>query len=694
MVKKTEQKMENEIYLYGTVGASFWDEEFFTPTSVREMLAGRTGPLTVRINSGGGVAYDGQAIYTMLRDYPDVVNVIVDGIAASAASLIAMAGDTITMRDGSILMIHDPANPWVEGRGTEEDHLRMAAGLGSLAGAYAKVYAQRAGIPIAEAREIMRAETYYDGEAAVDAGFATATDIDTEAAAVASFDYRFYGHAPERLRQAGAKISAPKSRQAVMAMMAGQAASNVKGKQMDKTKMEDQREEMAEDEEVTAPEEEGIEDGQTAPEEDPEEEASEGEDAPEANADAVAILDLCAASNRPEGEAREMIAAGLSLQQAVAKITANRNKENPVNGNRRSGPTARIIRDERTTRRVGMAQAIAAQITNAREVTSEARPFMAMSLAEMAAGCVGYTGPLRNAGQRQQVFMDASHSTSDFPGIFENALNKVLLERYQLAEPTYRQISRRRDFTDFRAHPQVRAGDFPTLKPITETGEIKFGSFGEARETAILSSYGVGLRISRQMMINDELGAIDDVLSDYGQSVADFEEATFFAFFLAATLSDGKAVFHADHGNLAGSGGAINVTTVSAGRAAMRKQKTIDGKSMNLTPSIILVGPDKETEAEQLVATIQPQDNAKVNPFSGKLTPVVSAQLTGNQWYLLAGADRPGGACFVHGFLDGAAAPRIRTEEPFGQQGMAMTVEHDFGLGAVDSRGGWKNPGA
>jgi len=691
--------MENEIYLYGTVGAGFWDEDFFTPGSVREALEGRSGPLTVRLNSGGGIAADGQAIYAMLTDYPDTVDVIIDGIAASAASLIAMAGDTVTMRLGSILMIHDPANPWVDGRGTESDHLNAAKGLAIMGDAYAAVYADFAGVSAEDAREIMRAETYYDGAAAIESGFATATDDETKAQAVARFDYRVYGHAPKELRNAGGAFTTRKSRQAVMALMAGSAVPNPKEKTMPKTAtMEDQRDDIDDDD-----------DGATA--QDNQEEMAAGQnddqsgdqdgganDDEEATAEtspvAVQILDICTASNRPPEDARDMISRGLTLAQAVAEITSKRAKENPVNGKRTGAPRTTIMRDERTTRRAGMAQAITAQITRAPKVAEQARQFMDLSLVEMAARCLDHKGPIRTAGQKVQVFMDASHSTSDFPGIFENALNKVLLERYQVAEPTFRQISRKRNFNDFRAHPLVRSGDFPKLKPIGENGEIKYGTFGEARETAILSSYGVALRISRQMMINDELGAIDELLSDYGQSVADFEEETFYTFALAAKLSDGKAVFHADHNNLAGSGTAITVAAVSAGRAAIRTQVTIDKKKMNMTPSIILVGPNKETEAEQLVATVQPQETGNVNPFSGRLTPVVTAQITNNNWYLLASADRPGGACFVHGYLDGAEAPRVRTEEAFGQQGMAMSLEHDFGLGAQDFRGGYKNPGA
>jgi len=190
--------------------------------------------------------------------------------------------------------------------------------------------------------------------------------------------------------------------------------------------------------------------------------------------------------------------------------------------------------------------------------------------------------------------------------------------------------------------------------------------------------------------VNDDLGAIDEVLANYGQNVALFEESTFYAFALAATMADGNAIFHANHGNLAVAAAAINPTSVASGRAAMRKQKSIDGKSLNIVPNILLVGPDKETEAEMLVADITPAQASAVNPFSGKLRPVVTAEIVGNAWYLLS-ATNP---CWVYGYLEGQEAPRLRTEEPFGKQGFSMTLEHDFGTGAADHRGGFKNAGA
>ncbi|MDS9467344.1 Clp protease ClpP [Paracoccus sp. MBLB3053] len=682
----------NELRLYGTVGSSFWDEEYFTARQVREQLDAMSGPLTVRVNSGGGIATEGQAIYTALRAYEGDVHVIVEGVAASAASLIAMAGDTITMTLGAIMMIHDPASWYVEGRGTEEDHLQAAAGLGVIANAYAGIYARRAGIKIDEARAIMKAETYYDGAAAVAAGFATATDEESDELAPAAFDYRIYGHAPQQLLAVAGAIQRERPVSAVMAMMARAATPTaIKGDHiMAKPKVtavtaaeegdQDGREEMetqTEDETTASATNPGSED-----------EKEDGDDAAQAalGADAVAILHMCERKGVGVGSALEMIGRGLTCAQAAAELQGT---QMTINNH---APRTRILRDERDTVRMGMTGAIIAQLQGQREVTGPASAYMGMSIVEMASASIGHRGSMRSWGEKEQVMMQAMHTTSDFPAIFENALNKQLLEKYQLAAPTYRQISRKRNFRDFRPMPLVRTGDFPTLKPINEAGEIKWGTFGEGREQAVISSYGVGVSISRQMMINDELGAIDEVLSNYGMTVALFEESTFYAFALAATMADGNAIFHATHGNL-GSGGAasaINTAAVAAGRAAMRKQKSVDGNTLNIVPNILLVGPDKETEAEMFVAAITPTATANVNPFSGRLTPVVTAEISGNAWYLLSSAN----PCWVHGYLEGSEAPRLRTEEPFGRQGLSMTLEHDFGMGAADYRGGYKNNGA
>ncbi|WP_313077383.1 phage major capsid protein [Agrobacterium pusense] len=357
-----------------------------------------------------------------------------------------------------------------------------------------------------------------------------------------------------------------------------------------------------------------------------------------------------------------------------------------------------VVRDEAESRRSGMVTAMAFRLGGTDQPTGDeatrARSFMDNhDVVEFAAAAIGHRGAARTVREREDILVRAFHSTSDFPAIFSSAINTVLERRYALAQPTYRRISRRRDFVDFRPHYAVSVGEFPMLEKLTEAGEIKFGTFGEGKEQIAVAPYAKGIRVTRQMMVNDRLNALGEVLGGYGRTVARFEELTFYTMMLSVNtkLADGKVVFHADHANLAGSGSAISVASIGAGKAAMRKQKGLDDAILNLQPSILLVSPDKETEALQYLAPITANDSVKVNPHVGTLEPVVSAQLTGNAWYLFASPDEA--AVYQWGLLDGYGAPRIRFDEPFGTQGLAMTVEHDFGVGAIDFRGGYKNPG-
>jgi hypothetical protein len=358
----------------------------------------------------------------------------------------------------------------------------------------------------------------------------------------------------------------------------------------------------------------------------------------------------------------------------------------------------RVIRDEAETRRSGIVAAMAYRLGGpapAGDTAAAARGFMDHhDVVEFAAAHIGHRGAIRTVREREDVLTRAFHAVSDFPAIFSDAINATLERRYALAQQSYREISRRRDFMDFRQHSAIGIGEFPMLEKLTEAGEIKFGTFGESKETIAVVPYAKGLRVSRQMLVNDRLGAIADLMGGYGRTVSRFEEITFYAMMLSANtkLADGQVIFHASHNNLAGAGAGIDVTTIGAGQAALRKQTGIDGKStLNLTPSVLLVSPDMAVEALQYLAPISANDSLKVNPFVGKLKPVVSAELSGKAWYLLA--DPEEAAVYQWGYLDGYTAPRVRFDEPFGTQGIGMTVEHDFGVGAVDYRGGYKNPG-
>ena len=179
------------IELHGVVG------EDFTAASISRALPA-SGPVRVLLNSGGGYAAEGAAIHAILAAHPGDVAIDVIGIAASAASLIAMAGKRITMRAGAVMMIHDPLNITI---GNSADHAKTIEELEVYARAYARVYAARARISEARAREIMVAETWYDGPQAVAARFADAVDS-AAAAPFASYGYDNYRHAARAMAAA------------------------------------------------------------------------------------------------------------------------------------------------------------------------------------------------------------------------------------------------------------------------------------------------------------------------------------------------------------------------------------------------------------------------------------------------------------------------------------------------------------
>lgn len=188
--------VDGELVLYGFVGDDFWDEGF-TSTQVLDALAeiGSEADVTVRINSGGGYSHEGIAIYNALSRHRGKVRVEVDAIAASAASIIAMAGDEIVMRRGADMMIHDPSGVTF---GTAADHEQAVTRLNHHATSMVSIYAEQSGEDPEAIRTDMKAEIWLNGAEAVARGYATATD-DTEAADVAAFPYQIYARAPKRL---------------------------------------------------------------------------------------------------------------------------------------------------------------------------------------------------------------------------------------------------------------------------------------------------------------------------------------------------------------------------------------------------------------------------------------------------------------------------------------------------------------
>lgn len=160
---------ENSISVFDVIGADYWGEGV-TASRIAGALRSMGGSdVTVNVNSPGGDMFEGLAIYNLLRDYEGKVTVKVLGLAASAASIIAMAGDDIQIGRGAFLMIH---NCWVYAAGNRHDLAQLAADMEPFDKAMADIYAARTGLSIEEVSAMMDGETYIGGSDAVDKGFA------------------------------------------------------------------------------------------------------------------------------------------------------------------------------------------------------------------------------------------------------------------------------------------------------------------------------------------------------------------------------------------------------------------------------------------------------------------------------------------------------------------------------------------
>jgi hypothetical protein len=384
-----------------------------------------------------------------------------------------------------------------------------------------------------------------------------------------------------------------------------------------------------------------------------------------------------------------------TVRAAILTATAAQQRAQVPNG-----VAARALTDESDVRRAAMIEGLTARALNRApegQFAEPARAYRSARIVDVLQELMG-TRSFDSPDQIIQRFAQrsAQHATSDFPLIMGAVAQNVVAFAYERAAPTYRTWSAPRDFNNFMPHGFLRLSDLPRLKKLGENAEIKSGSFAESKETAQLDTFALQLRFSRRMMINDQLGMFVQALSTWGQMVALQENELAYAALKTAKLADNKLVFHADHNNLAGAGAAITEASLDAMRKSLRARTSLAGpdekaRKLNLTPAILVVGPNQELAAQKLLTAITAANATDVNPFQSSMELVVDAEIDGNEWYGFASPTMA--PTFVHGFLSGSSGPVVTEDEPFGIDGYAAQCIHDFGLGAIDSVGGWKNPG-
>lgn len=183
-----------ELLVYGVIGDEY---DQLTAIQFAERLRGLgdVPELTVRINSPGGSVFDGVTMYNLLAQHKAAVTVEVDGLAASAASVVAMAGDRINMAENAMLMIH---NAWMWTAGNAVELRRAAELLDTIDSQLVRTYAARTKLEADRVQEMMAAETWLSSDQALEAGF---VDEVTPAKTAKAFDLTMYRNTPQQLLQ-------------------------------------------------------------------------------------------------------------------------------------------------------------------------------------------------------------------------------------------------------------------------------------------------------------------------------------------------------------------------------------------------------------------------------------------------------------------------------------------------------------
>ncbi len=352
--------------------------------------------------------------------------------------------------------------------------------------------------------------------------------------------------------------------------------------------------------------------------------------------------------------------------------------------------------EDPTVMRRAMADALAHRLAPAHvKLEGQATVFRSHGALAMLGQLLAARGERVDPWDRDALLTRAigAHSSSDFPLLLADAANKSLLAQYAAAAPTYRQIAAPKPFQDFKSHNFLRLGDFPTFKNLAEGGEVKYGTISENRETVTPAEFATGIAIGRKALINDDLSALGDFSSMIAIRAAQFENSTVYGLLAGdgPTLSDGKALFHADHGNKASSGTAI-ANGIDAAVQAIRAMTGLDGAKLNLRPRYLVVGPAQEANARRILAQVNPTKAGDVNPWASQFELVVDAEISGNRWLLVAEpAQVP---TLVYGYVNGASGPQILTETDFDTQAVKVRAGLDFAAGVIDFRGIYSNVGA
>lgn len=631
-----EISIYDEIGGWGVTAKEFMDEL---------KAVGDVSSITLRINSPGGSVFDGMAIFNRIKQHPAEVTAYIDGLAASMASVIAMAADKVVMPENAMMMIH---NPWTFAHGDAEELRDSAELLDKIKTTMLSAYSNKSGLSNDEIAAIMDEETWLTGQEAVEMGFADVSEDAVDiAASVKNFDLTKFQNSPKDFHKPSA-VAGVNPKEGVMP---------------EKTPVTDVTNQAAIDDAVNAA---------LAKEETRKSEivSAFGEFAN----DHGELLNKCLLDQK------------VTSSDAQAKLLAAMGaKEKPVGGGR-----IETVDEQAKGRIDAMSDVIVAR-TGVGKADLQGNQYRGSTLLEMAGHCLASRN-VSTAGMDKMGIVAAAftHSSGDFGNLLSNSAGKAMLKGYDEVEESFEKFCSVGELPDFKETTRVDLNAAPSLREVKEGAEYKTVTIGDRGETVQLATFGELFSITRQAIINDDLSAFTRIPQRLGRAARRTVGDLVFAILTGnPNMSDGKALFHADHANALTSA-ALGVSAFSDARSAMGTQKDASGNAnLNISPSFLLVPKSLESTALQLMgseADPSKTNSKAINPVRNAAEVIADSRLdavSASTWYALAG--------MMHDvievqYLDGNSAPMLEQQAGWGVDGVDFKVRLDAGAKALDHR--------